>query len=55
MLIHHKGGSLPGGLPPAQSGGEFLFYSGPLLLGNEGGSDNRRVVLGEKERLQEAV
>ena len=55
MLIHHKGGSLPGGLPPAQSGGEFLFYSGPLLLGNEGGNDNRRVGLGEKERLQEGL
>ena len=55
MLIHHKGGSLPGGLYPAQSGGGFLFYSGPLLLGNEGGSDNLRVGLGEKGRLQEEV
>ena len=55
ILIHHKGGSKPDGLPPGQSGGGFLFYIGPLLLGNEGGSDNRRVGLGEKERLQEAV
>ena len=55
ILIHHKGGSIFGGLPPVESGEGFLFYSDPLLLDNEGGSDNRRVDLEEKERPQEPV
>lgn len=43
MAIHHKGGSALDGRLPVGSGGGFLFYNDPSLLGNEDGNDNRRV------------